>query len=237
MFLRGTRILTGEDAFVYSSIIEKLKQYLRSNGFMEVILPNISELSVFTDKAGPEISEQIYGFKDKGGRDICLNPEITALIQKIYRESWSKNLKKPVKIFYAQKCYRYERPQAGRYREFTQFGLEILGDYDYNRECKALLKECLDLISGSFPFVYSVQDSVKRGLHYYTEDGFEATVDLLGAQKQIAGGGRYAEGCGWAIGIDRLFLAFKREAVKKKTDLEREGILQFHNNPFYRLPS
>ena len=48
---------------------------------------------------------------------------------------------------------------------------------------------------------------MRRGLAYYTEDGFEAGCSRLGAQKQIAGGGRYAEGIGWAIGLDRLALA------------------------------
>ena len=52
-----------------------------------------------------------------------------------------------------------------------------------------------------------LKESVKRGLSYYTEDGFEVEVENLGAQKQIAGGGRYQQGIGWAIGVDRLILA------------------------------
>lgn len=51
---------------------------------------------------------------------------------------------------------------------------------------------------------------MKRGLTYYVDDGFEAECEKLGAQKQIAGGGRYAEGIGWAIGVDRLLLATKQ---------------------------
>ena len=53
---------------------------------------------------------------------------------------------------------------------------------------------------------------VERGLSYYTEDGFEARRELLGAQQQVAGGGRYAEGIGWAIGLDRLLLAQRLSA-------------------------
>ena len=56
---------------------------------------------------------------------------------------------------------------------------------------------------------YSFNPAVKRGLTYYVEDGFEAEVASLGAQKQVAGGGRYAEGIGWAIGVDRLMLAIQ----------------------------
>jgi histidyl-tRNA synthetase len=56
---------------------------------------------------------------------------------------------------------------------------------------------------------YELDCAVKRGLGYHTEDGFEARAAKLGAQKQIAGGGRYAEGVGWAIGLDRLLLALE----------------------------
>lgn len=156
------------------------------------------------DKAGPEILGQMYTFKDKGDRDICLVPEGTALIQQMFNENWNKCMKKPIRIFYVQRCYRYERPQAGRYREFTQIGVERLGGDDGRDEVVSLLKKCL----GLFPVKYNFNDSVKRGLSYYVEDGFEVEVESLGAQKQIAGGGRYKEGIGWAIGLDRLMLTY-----------------------------
>ena len=57
---------------------------------------------------------------------------------------------------------------------------------------------------------YEMHNSVKRGLDYYIGDGFEATCDKLGAQKQIAGGGAYEGGQGFAIGLDRLCLALKQ---------------------------
>lgn len=69
----------------------------------------------------------------------------------------------------------------------------------------ALLRRLLD-DSG---VEYALDDNVRRGLGYYTEAGFEARCERLGAQKQIAGGGRYAEGIGWAIGLDRLLLALE----------------------------
>jgi histidyl-tRNA synthetase len=60
-----------------------------------------------------------------------------------------------------------------------------------------------------FNLDYKFNDAVKRGLSYYTEYGFEVECASLGAQKQIAGGGAYNEGIGWAIGVDRLLLAEK----------------------------
>lgn len=121
----------------------------------------------------------------------------------MWNEQWSRNKTKPYRIFYVQRCYRYERPQAGRYREFTQAGIEILGGDVSREEAMASLRLCLDALG----VTYVLNESVKRGLSYYVEDGFEAEVASLGAQKQVAGGGRYAEGIGWAIGIDRVMLA------------------------------
>lgn len=146
----------------------------------------------------------MWAFQDKGGRDVCLIPEVTGLVQELWRDDWSKQAKTR-RIFYVSRCYRYERPQAGRYREFTQLGVELLGDNspEARAECVELLRKCLDSLGVS----YALNDAVKRGLTYYTEAGFEAECAQLGAQKQIAGGGAYAEGVGWAIGVDRLLLA------------------------------
>jgi histidyl-tRNA synthetase len=171
-----------------------------------VILPAIWEQQTFIDKAGPEIVNQMWAFKDKGDRPVCLIPEVTGLVQETWRDTWSKTCKSK-RIFYVSRCYRYERPQAGRYREFTQFGVELLGDVPGGtEEVKGLLIAVLDKLGLSYRF----SDAVKRGLTYYVEDGFEVECESLGAQKQIAGGGRYAEGIGWAIGVDRLLLALSK---------------------------
>lgn len=171
-----------------------------------MILPSLWEQQTFIDKAGPEIINQMWAFGDKGGRAVCLIPEVTGLVQELWREKWSKQ-GKTKKIFYVSRCYRYERPQAGRYREFTQFGVELLGDVeDGTQEVMRILEECLWQIDIN----YEMKGAVRRGLTYYIEDGFEAECADLGAQKQIAGGGRYAEGVGWAVGVDRLMLALEK---------------------------
>jgi len=124
----------------------------------------------------------------------------------MWNDEWARTIGGPLKIFYIQRCYRYERPQAGRYREFTQAGVEILGgSQDDKEEAVSSLRACLDKLGLSYMF----NAAVKRGLSYYVEDGFEAEVATLGAQKQVAGGGRYAEGIGWAIGVDRVMLALQ----------------------------
>jgi histidyl-tRNA synthetase len=172
------------------------------------------EQETFIKKAGQEVLDQMYTFSDKGEREICLVPEATAIIQELYNESWAKSRPKPVRIFYVQRCYRYDRPQRGRYREFTQVGIELLGGKspDDKEEAVRLLKMVLDeILFGWFETKYELKDGVKRGLSYYVEDGFEAEVESLGAQKQIAGGGRYKEGIGWAIGLDRILLCGSKD--------------------------
>ena len=186
-----------------------MKSHLVSGGYFieadyeEIIVPSLWEQETFLAKAGPELSNQMWLFKDKGNRDVCLIPEVTGIFQELWNDGWSKSMKYR-KVFYNQRCYRYERPQAGRYREFTQFGIEILGNYQNgDEEAQQLLKNCLDEIGVEYVF----EAQTKRGIGYYTELGFEALCPSLGAQKQVAGGGRYPEGIGWAVGIDRLVLA------------------------------
>jgi histidyl-tRNA synthetase len=174
-----------------------------------LIVPAIWEQQTFIAKAGPEVVDQLYAFDDNKGRPICLVPEITGIIQEQWRAGWSRASPRPSRVFYVARCYRYERPQQGRYREFTQVGVELLGGKAPadRREVESLLIALLDELGVE----YELDREVKRGLAYYVEDGFEAKCAKLGAQKQIAGGGRYAEGIGWAIGLDRLLLALAPE--------------------------
>lgn len=195
--------MIGDEARRFSAAIGKLRQVVEAAGYSEVIVPSIWEQETFEKKAvGSPVLGQMWMFKDKGDRGVCLIPEVTGIIQELYRQEWEKSVLKPMRLFYVNRCYRYERPQLGRYREFTQFGVEMLGKPD-REEVIALLKECLD----AFEIEYRFVPAVKRGLTYYIEDGFEVECDALGAQKQVAGGGAYAEGIGWAIGVERLLLA------------------------------
>lgn len=174
-----------------------------SLGFKEVLLPLLEPSQVYVDKAGPEILNQMYVFEDKGGRSLCLRPEGTATIQLLSKKLGGK---KDVKLWYETRCWRYEKPQAGRYREFTQFGVEWLNPRNPDQareELESLAKSILDKMN----IDYQWSSQVKRGLAYYLEDGFEASVESLGSQKQVLGGGTYAEGIGFAFGVDRLMIS------------------------------
>lgn len=170
-----------------------------------MILPSIWEAETFAAKIGPAKADLMWRFRDRGDRDVCLVPEATGMIQELWNDGWNRTMAKPARLFYAARSYRYDRPQRGRYREFTQFGVEMLGGQgpDDLAEVVDLLRRCLD----AFGVDWTATDGVRRGIGYYVDDGFEAECPNLGAQKQVAGGGRYAEGVGWAIGVDRLLLA------------------------------
>ena len=90
----------------------------------EVQTPLFEDLKLFTTKSGEEIVDQLYNFKDKGDRDLALRPEITAPIARLYLNELQKT-SKPIKIYYYGSCFRYERPQKGRFRQFWQFGCEL----------------------------------------------------------------------------------------------------------------
>jgi histidyl-tRNA synthetase len=98
----------------------------RRFGFQEVLTPTFETLELFTAKSGPAIVEELYAFKDKGGRDLTLRPEFTASIVRMYLGEM-RSAPKPLKLFTYGPAFRYEEPQKGRYREFWQFNCEILG--------------------------------------------------------------------------------------------------------------
>lgn len=196
---KGTVIRTGNKKRKFlNTCVDKLTAL----GFEEIQIPIIQFQSTFENKVGKENSNMMFNFKDAGDRDICLAPEYTAVIQKLANTTYKHQ--KDVKLFYIQECFRGEKPQAGRYRQFTQLGVEILNpSKDYSRE---LIDIAIHLYDG-IPGVFEVNSNVTRGLDYYTQGkGFEIVAPSLGAQKQICGGGEYDGGIGFALGVDRLML-------------------------------
>ena len=200
---RGTRILLEDIAKRKREVINSWIGFMQDNGFNEIMLPDIELASIYTNKAGPEVLGQMFTWKDRKNRDICLRPEGTATCQLLANSLYKQQ--KDVKIFYVTECFRYERPQSGRYRQFTQFGVEWLNPKDSeaaSEMCKKLAVSMIEMITMD----YDYNPLVKRGLDYYTEDGFEISIASLGAQKQVLGGGKYAEGAGYAFGVDRIIL-------------------------------
>lgn len=199
--VKGTRILYGDLAKTRRRMINSWVEIAESLGYNEITLPSLDLESTYTDKVGTELVErQMYLFPDKKGRRLCLRPEGTATCQLIAQKY---KFDKDIKLFYDTRCYRYEQPQAGRYREFSQFGVEVLNPRkDYMEEH---LEMSLKMLTAFIDEKYlEVNTSAKRGLSYYEGDGFEISIPDMGTQSQIIGGGRYKEGIGFAIGLDRF---------------------------------
>jgi histidyl-tRNA synthetase len=197
---KGTRILFKETAKLKRNLINKMIDILESYGYEEMMIPVIQKSEIFASKVGDENQNMMYNFKDMGNRDLCLAPEYTAVVQLVGKEKFK--YQKDIKLFYIGECFRGERPQAGRYRQFTQLGVEILNpSKDYSDELLEVAKKLIELMTTN----YEVNLDVTRGLDYYKEGkGFEIACAELGAAKQICGGGEYDGGVGFAIGLDRL---------------------------------
>jgi len=123
---RGTRDFTPEEMEKRRYIEECMRSTFQTFGYREIQTPTFENLELFTIKSGDAIVEEIYSFTDKGGRKLSLRPELTAPVIRFYVNKLQMS-PKPLKLFYFGNCYRYDRPQKGRYREFRQAGCEIIG--------------------------------------------------------------------------------------------------------------
>ncbi|MCX6666019.1 MAG: histidine--tRNA ligase [Euryarchaeota archaeon] len=327
---RGTRDFTPEEMEKRRYVESHMRSTFTSFGYREIQTPMFENLELFTAKSGEGIIEEIYAFKDKGGRDLALRPELTAPVMRFYVEKLQME-PKPLKLFYFGSCFRYDRPQKGRYREFQQAGCELIGtntteayaelialaylllknigltninvnignltilsavfdrlglskdqrkhlipliDKSLFDDVQTVLSECglepkkaqdfvtflqtsdkekikkfvkgdpvaeneftnlekmLDLLGSSFQIKnYQIKLSIVRGLDYYKGLVFEIEAPILGAEKQLCGGGAYelvplfggtdVPTVGFAIGFDRAILALETEKFsfpKKQLD-------------------
>jgi histidyl-tRNA synthetase len=317
---RGTRDFAPDEMKIRRYVEENMKTTFTTFGYGEIQTPTFENLELFTAKSGDSIIDEIYDFSDKGGRKLALRPELTAPVIRFYVEKLQME-PKPLKLFYFGSCFRYDRPQKGRYREFQQAGCEIIGadtpeayaelialaynllknvglknitlnignlniiesmftKISISKDCKkellplidksqfedvytvlldegvrkenadlfidilqtseinkiekfikddnsaveelSNLKKILDLLKNSFKVEkYQIKMSIVRGLDYYKGLVFEIDAPVLGAEKQLCGGGAYdlvslfggrdTATAGFAIGFDRTILALDAE--------------------------
>ena len=129
---RGTAdILPGEQK--YWHYIESTARLLGQRyGYSRLDTPTFERTNLFVRGVGQGtdiVEKETYTFNDRGGDSLTLRPEGTAPVCRSYLEHGMQNLPQPIRLFYQFPMYRYERPQAGRYREFRQAGIEIIGEY------------------------------------------------------------------------------------------------------------
>jgi aspartyl-tRNA synthetase len=127
---RGTRDILPDEAFKWQHLEASFRNYCNLYGFGEIRTPIFEQTDLFIRSVGEEsdiVSKEMYSFKDRSGRDLTLRPELTAAVARAYLEHNLNEQPQPVKLYYSGPMFRYDRPQAGRYRQFHQFGLEIFG--------------------------------------------------------------------------------------------------------------
>lgn len=322
---KGTRDFTPAEMAERNYVEKVIESVFERANYSQIKTPTFEHVELFEEKSGEDIKAHLYTFEDKKKRVLCLRPEATAPVCRMYAETL-RNMPMPVKAYYFDPMFRYEEPQKGRYREFWQLGLELIGAkgaladaeviylaysclkklglrfrlelshlgvmrgllsslklsesdqrkviacvdkkdfvevkkivgdetffklvslrggkkeleearkllHGYGKASEALnelaeITEILDLLGVE----YVVDFGVARGLEYYTGMVFEVRVDCLGAQNQIAGGGRYDDlielfagvsvpAVGFAFGFDRVVEAMKEQKIsfpKKEVDV------------------
>lgn len=129
---KGCYDLYGEEAKKFKLAEKVIEEVMQLYNIKYIRTPVFENSELFRRGVGEEtdiVSKEMYEFKDKSDRSLTLRPEGTAGVVRSYIENkMTNNLVKPVKFYYIEPMYRYERPQKGRYREFTQFGIEVLGE-------------------------------------------------------------------------------------------------------------
>lgn len=138
---RGTRDFLPEENQKRRYIENRLRDVARRWGYREIKTPTFENIDLFTIKSGEAILGEIYNFKDKGDREMALRPELTAPVMRMYVDELQR-APKPVKLYYFDNCFRYERPQKGRFREFWQFGAELIGSPRPEADAEVIALAC-----------------------------------------------------------------------------------------------
>lgn len=123
---RGTRDFLPREMANRKHVENQISRVFENYGYKEIRTPTFEHLELITAKSGEEIKDHLYHFKDKSERDIALRPELTAPVMRLYVNELQQE-PKPHRLYYFGNCFRYERTQSGRYREFWQIGAEQIG--------------------------------------------------------------------------------------------------------------
>ncbi len=148
---KGTKDVLPKDSYKWQFIEKKARTISERFNVKEIRTPTFEHTEVFLRGVGETtdiVNKEMYTFLDKGDRSITLKPEGTAGVARAFIENGLNNEALPAKLYYITPCFRYERPQAGRLREFHQYGVEFLGSDkpDIDAEVIILAKSYLDAL-------------------------------------------------------------------------------------------
>lgn len=125
---KGTQDFLPPDSGRKRRVEEVFRRLAENAGFQEVVIPTFEHLELYVKSSGDTsdiVTKEMYSFKDRAGRDLTLRPEGTPGVVRAVLEN---RYRMPCRLYYAGPCFRYGRPQRGRFREFNQLGVEVLGE-------------------------------------------------------------------------------------------------------------
>lgn len=139
--VKGTNDVTPDISHKWQFLENRMFETARIYGFREIRVPVFEHTEVFSRSVGDTtdvVQKEMYTFDDKGGRSLTLRPELTAGVIRSVIENGLVGGALPLKVCYTGGCYRYEKPQAGRLREFHQFGVECIGAKSPNADAEVI---------------------------------------------------------------------------------------------------
>lgn len=138
---KGTKDVLPAESWQWQYLEQTARAVTEAYRFEEIRTPTFEHTEVFLRGIGDTtdvVNKEMYTFEDKGGRSVTLKPEGTAGVARSFVENLSGSAL-PVKLYYITPCFRYERPQAGRLREFHQFGVEFFGSPAPSADAEVIL--------------------------------------------------------------------------------------------------
>jgi histidyl-tRNA synthetase len=142
--LPGFRDFRPEDCAVRNYLFGVCREVARRYGFAEYETPILEGTELYQKKAGGELNSQLFRFEDQGGRDVTMRPEVTASLGRLVA-TVQRDYPKPLRWFEIGQCFRYEKPQKGRTREFYQFNVDLLGESSAGADAE-LIALAIDLM-------------------------------------------------------------------------------------------
>ncbi len=130
---KGVHDILPDDHLYFSFVKKVVRHHCRRAGFRRISTPIFENIELFNRSIGDTsdiVEKEMFVFESKSGKKFALKPEGTAGVVRAYLEHGMQQLPKPVELYYIEPHFRYNRPQKGRYRQFHQFGIELIGESD-----------------------------------------------------------------------------------------------------------
>jgi|Deesub1362A_J573_1020465.scaffolds.fasta_scaffold00278_44 histidyl-tRNA synthetase len=224
---KGTRDFLPDEMEKRRIIESLMRKIAETYGYREIQTPTFEHLELFTLKSGEGIIEEIYAFKDKAGRDLALRPELTAPVMRMFVNECSV-MPRPLRFYYFSNCFRYENPQKGRYREFWQFGVELIGSASYlaDLEVITLANRIMEELNLDFELKIGHVGLLRTLLKEVSEDEYHKIMRLID-KKDLDALDAYLDSSSFSKLKDSIHALISLEGKTEIIDAAKEIIPEF----------